>query len=258
MPMEQHKDDEEEILWRVLKNNQRGCVGIGLWLVQVAGLSLKEATDLKWHQVDFENRVLHLERGELAFGEDLLSVLENEKAQRSEDDDSHVILTPRSRKPMDEARLSTITRNILVHNGLAYLRGNDLRKSIQRAKIKEQIVCFAEAKGYITRQDVEEEFALNKSGAYEYLVELVDAGELVHTSKGYFPPSVIPPVESWPDVVIDHITENGSLTVEELATVLHSGKYSARRLLRQMTKAGTLKLIQNGKYQLFNSNKQLE
>ena len=254
-PSEQTDETDEQKLKRALEENRTGAAGVGLWLIHVAGLSLHAAKDLTWDQVNLERCVLLLDQSEVPITEDLAEVLRNEKPGRSAEDDPHVLLTPKSRKPMDVARLSTITRDILIRYGLANMRGNKLRGSIQKDKVRQQIERFAEERRQIIRQDVEAEFQLSKGLAYSYLSELVEAGKLIHTSKGYFPASLVPPYDEWPSVIKQQIQERGTATVEELAEFLHAGKYSVRRLLRKMATAGELKLVRNGEYRLPNTEK---
>ena len=244
-PPETPIEDEVGILLGILEQNRSGAAGIGLWLSQQANLTQDEIVNLTWDQVDLDKGLLHLKRGDIFMIKEVIDVLKDEKDRRSAEDDPHVILTPKSRKPMDKARLSTIMRDFLVKGGLANYHTDTLRYSAQIQKEREKILRQARLQGKITRSEVEELLGVKTTVAYTRLCDLVESGDLVMTSKGYFPADRAVPQDRWADVVLQAAAENGSVTVSGTAELLHTGKYSARRLLRRMTASGELVTIRN-------------
>lgn len=132
-PPEEAERGSEERLWKALQENRSGPAGIGLWLAQQANVPLKEIVTLTWEQADLKKGVLHLARGDVYMIKEVIAILKEEKARRTPDDDPHIILSPRSRRPMDKARLSTIMHDLLIRAGRSdrSAEGVDLESMLQ-------------------------------------------------------------------------------------------------------------------------------
>lgn len=239
-PMEMSEADRTERLWKIMQDNRDSAAGIGLWLTQQAALQESEIVDLTWDQVDLKRGVIQTKRGAFYIIKEVIDVLAEEKARRDPGDDPHVILSPRSRKPMDKARLSTIMHNMLVHGGLDILDVGDLRHADRIRRERERILQRANEAGFISRREVESMLGVKANIAYSRLSDLVDSGELVCVSNGYCPASVAVRPEERESYVLRRIGENGAVTPAALAAELHVGKRTAVRLLKRMVSAGTL------------------
>ena len=244
LSLEEENQGEDDRLQHLLEKNRSGAAGVGLWLSQRAGLKHDDIISLTWNQIDLENGVIRLKNGDVQIDDELVSILNAEKNARTIEDDQHVILTPKSRKPMDAKRFSAVTRDLLMRAGLAGVRSNHLRDRIIQQKNRAQIVQLATEKGGVTRADVEQALDVDKRILKRCLVELTDTGELVRTSQGYFPPSVAVPQDQWTEAIRKVIEERGMATVEDIADFLHTGKYSARRQLKYMCETGCLEYVQ--------------
>lgn len=245
VPSETPADEKAEQMWRLLQENRGSAAGIGLWLSQQAYLKHDEIIGLTWDMVDLERGILHLERGDIYMIKEVIDVLREEKARRAPGDDPHVILSPKSRKPIDRARLSTIMRDLMVHGGLEDVYANTLRYSAEMERERERILSQARLAGGVTRKDVERLLGVKPFVAYSRLADLVQDGLLVGTSKGYFPAEQTIPPEKREEAVTELIAERGSITAREAAELLHTGKYTANRLLRHMVAAGDLVTIRD-------------
>ena len=241
-PPEAPEQGANERLWQIMQENRGGPAGIALWLSQQANLTLKEIVGLTWEQVDLDKGRLKTEHDDVMMIKEIIRILEAEKAGRTPADDPHVVLTPRSRKPMDTARLSTLLRDLLVRNGLDGAI-DDLRYSDRVRYEKERIMRQARRAGKITRKEVEQMLGVKTNVAYSRLVGLVESGELVRTSRDYIPAERAVPREKWPELICSYIGENGGAYSKDIAELLHIGKRTAGRLLQRMTDSGELVML---------------
>lgn len=245
VPSETPAEEKAARMWQLLQENRGGAAGIGLWLSQQAFLKHDEIVGLTWDMVDLERGVLRLERGEIYMIREVIDILREEKARRAPDDDPHVVLSPRSRRPLDKARLSTLLRNLMVHGGLEDMHANTLRRSSAMERERERIMSQARRAGGVTRREVEQMLGVKANVAYSRLADLVQDGQLVATSKGYFPAEQSIPPEKRAEAVTALVAERGSITARDAAELLHTGKYTANRLLRRMVDAGELVTIRD-------------
>ena len=227
----------------LLKKNRDNAAGIALWLSQYGNLKEKEIVELTWDQIDFAKGTVRIDRGEFAMSEEVIAVLNEEMGRRNPSDDPHVILTQRSRKPMDTARLSNLIQTLLVHNGLESIGIDDLRYSNHIRQQREHILQHAKVAGLVTRREVEAMLGVKPNVAYSRLIELVENGDLVRTSRGYLPTERAVPPEKRGEFILRYIVENGAVTPTEIAEQLYIGKRTASRLLQRMVKTGELVMI---------------
>ena len=256
MPPTTPDEDKAERMWRLLQEHRSGAAGVGLWLSQQANLKHDEIVSLTWDDVDLDAGILRLARGDVYMIKEVIDVLREERARRAPDDDPHVVLSPRSRRPIDKARLSTLLRDLLVHGGLEDVYAGTLRRTAAMARERETILRQTERTGHVTRKEVEQLLGVKPNVAYSRLADLVQDGLLVGTSKGYYPAARAIPREKWADAALDLIAERGGATARDVAELLHIGKYSASRLLHRLLAAGELVTIrEQGVYLLSDKSK---
>lgn len=249
-PSAHDEEAREELLWRIMQDNREGAAGIALWLSQLAGLTEKELVALTWDRVDFNKGILHADAGDVMMTQDLLKILEHEKERRAAGDDPHVILTPRSRKPMDNARLSTILRDLLVRGGIDDVSVGDFRRSLRISAEQKRIMQHVRIHGSITRSEAESLLGVSTGIAYSRLADLVESGQLARAGRGYLPAELAIRREEQPGAVRRFIAENGSAYCQDIAKLLHVGKSTASRLLRRMVSDGELVMIRQTKQYL--------
>ena len=247
VPPETPNEDQTQRLWRILQEHRGDAAGIGLWLSQQVNLKQDEIVRLTWDQVDLQKGILHLKRGDVYMIKEVIDVLKAEKARRAEGDDPHVILTPKSRKPMDTARLSTIMRDLLIHGGMNEPDTGILRHTALMEDQRERILAYIEKNGRASRREIGEFLGVSPTVAYSRLTDLVDRGDLVATSKGWFPAHSSAPKERWDEAVLELADKRGAVDDQDVAELLHTGRYSATRLLKRMVAGGTLVKVGNTK-----------
>ena len=238
--------EEEYNLWRLMQSEQDTPAGIALWLSHRIGLSAEEIVSLTWAQVDFAAPAVRLPGRDEPLSNAVTRILRAEYERRAPDDDPHVILTPRTRKPVTAARLSTMVRTILIRGGVETRSLRDLRRD-GALEEKRGLLDYAAKHGSVSRAETMALLKLNAGVAYSRLNALVSAGELVRVNFRYYPAGTVVPPERQTETVRAYLAENGSAYCSDLAALLHIGKRQTARLLHRMVERGELTLLRREK-----------
>lgn len=239
-PVRRDGESDELRLWKVMQAERETPAGIALWLSQHLGLTAGEIVSLTWDDLDLDAGVLRLPRGEVSLTQSTRSVLTEERARRAPGDDPHVILTSRTRKPMDAARLSTLVRGALIRGGIENRSLTDMRRGVKREDEERRIVEFARKNGSIMRGDVTELLGVPESTAYNRLLELVENGTLVRINSRYYLPGTVVPPERQSEAIRDYIARYGAAYRQDIAELLHIGLRPTARILNRMVENGEL------------------
>lgn len=241
------RETEEYLLWKILQSNKDTPEGIALWLSWQMDLISREIVELTWDQVDFAANELHLPTRTLPMTNAVSGILQNEYAKRTPEDDPHVILAPKSRKPVDIARISAMVRTLLVRGGIETKSISVLRANANMRRDKQELMNFVRQQGCATIKSVMERFGYSESAAYNRLHALVEDGALTHVSSGYYPSDRIVPPEQHEQAVLDYIGKEKVAYCADIANLLHIGKRPTAKLLTGLVRAGKLKLERGSK-----------
>ena len=231
----------------VLESDRTSPAGIALWLVCRCGLQSEEAVALTWEQVDFDRGVLCLGDREAAMDAEVCDILRAERARRAPEDDSHVILTPRSRKPLTAARLSTMVQTLLVRGSVDGASLRVLRSGGERVRERARILAFVEQHGSISRAECAGLLGVSNWVAYRRLSDLVFDGALVTVSNRCYGAGTAVTPEQQRAAVLSLLAKKGSADCDEVAALLHTGKRPAARLLKSMVERGEVRYIRGEK-----------
>lgn len=230
-------------LWQVLQAEKDTAAGLALWLSWQMGLELREMTELTWDEVDFDASLLRLPGREVPVTKAVERLLRAERDKRSPDDDPHVLLSPRSRRPMDGARLTTLVRAALVRGGventsLRWLRGGmaeEEKRAVLRRRLREadSLTCGEAAKALQTEP----------REAARVLSTMVKRGEVVRAGYRYYEAGSIVPPERHASAITEYIARTGPAYLDDIARLLRVEKKTASGVLKRMTKAGELALL---------------
>lgn len=231
---------DEFLLWKVLQAEGSSPVGLALWMSWRLGMQVREIVALTWDQVDLDRELICLEDRELPTGATLHRLLKAVRDRRAPGADPHVLLTPRSGRPIDQPRLSKIVRTALIRGGLENVTLGDLCREEKRTDEDARLLSLAVEKGNLSRGDAMELLGLSKVGAYERLRRLVRQGELVRVGGKYYPAGqVIPPAEHYA-VIRAYLEENGAAYRQDLAALLRIDRRQCALILRHMVRSGQL------------------
>lgn len=245
---------DEFKLWKVLQAERDTPAGLALWLAWQLGLQAREITALTWSQVDLDRELLCLPDRELPMTNAVRRLLEDAR-RRAPADEPHVLLTERSRKPIDLPRLSRMTRAALIRGGMEHVLLRDLRRDEAREDEDAHILEKAGADGPLSRGDVMVLLGLSKTAAHARLRRLTEQKKLVRIGgKYYLPGSVVPP-ERHLAAIRAYLERAGFAYRQDIADLLHIQRKQCTLVLRRLVEAG--ELVQSGqKYFLPEDKKQ--
>ena len=177
-------------------------------------------------------------------------VLEDEKARRGAGDDPHVVLSPRSRKPVNTAWLATMVRSALIRGGIENNTLRHLRMDPDREEENRKIIASVDAHGSITRGEAMALLGLSEGQSYRRLSALAEAGKLDRAGARYYHAGTVILPEERPEAIRRYLQENGTVYLQDIADYLQTGKRTAKRLLRNMVRSGQLTVLKNEQYDL--------
>lgn len=232
---------DEFKLWKILQTERRTPAGLALWMAWQLGLQAKEMTELTWDRVDFRKNLIRLPDRDVPLTSAVRRLLE--EAPRS-DEDSHVLLTARSRKPIDLPHLSRMTRSALIRGGLDHAALRDLRRNDSRSEDDAQLLRLAAEQGTITRQDVSDLLGLSKTASYSRLRRLTDQKRLVRVGGKYYLSGTVVPPERHLEAIKGYLEQAGFAYRQDIVELLHIQPKQCSLVLRHFVEAGDL--IQRG------------
>ena len=235
--------DEEFALWRVMQAERASPAGVALWLSTRLGLQSEEICALTWDRVDFDAGFLRLPDREVPLTVTVRHVLEEARALRRPGDGERVVLTPRSRAPMDAGRLTTVVRAALIRGGIEAKTLRDLRRDSAWETERELLLARARAGNGITRREAEALLGMSEGRAYARLTRLEEEGALVRAGSRYYPAGTAPPPERREEAVLRYLSEHGPSPRREIEEHLRVGRHRATALLKRMMEAGAIELV---------------
>ena len=167
-------------------------------------------------------------------------LLEEEYRRRAPSEDPHVLLTERSRRPMDLPRLSRLTRAALIRGGLERLTLRDLKRDDARDLEDERILQRALEEGFVSRGDVSELLGFSKTATYARLRRLTEHGRLVRVGAKYYLPGTVVPPERHRETIVSYLAQAGFAYRQDIADLLHIQPKQCTLVLRRLVEEGTL------------------
>ena len=231
---------DELRLRKLLRDEGSSEVGRAIRLAWQGGLRLSDMAGLTWEQVDLGNKILITAAGPVPMGGELADYLENirESAPPSE----HVLLTPRTRRPMQQDRISRVVRAALVQAGLDNVSLLDLQRDhALRAGGEDRILRRARQSGSVTRGEVMELLGVSGTAAYNRLAQLVRRGDLTRVGARYYPPEAVVPPEGQYEAIREYLEKEDVAYRQDLARLLRIGPRQCTVVLNRLVEAGKLR-----------------
>ena len=242
---------EDFKFWQVLQAERGTPVGIALWLTSRMGLHVAEMVALTWDQLDFAAKTARLPgRDAVKLPDSVARVLEEERARRGPDDDPHVLLSPRLRKPVTAVWLTTLARSALIRGGIEDRTLRDFRGNPACEEEKRRLMAYVAERGSVSRKEAAALLGLSDGQAYRRLTGLVGSGRLTYVNGKYYRPGTVIPPEQRPEAICRYLEENGPAYLQAIADHLQVGKRTAARTLKSLTESGRLTLMRDQRYSL--------
>ncbi|MBR1660479.1 MAG: winged helix-turn-helix transcriptional regulator [Oscillospiraceae bacterium] len=234
---------DEYRIWRIMQTGRGGPETLALWLVQQQGMALRRIAELTWADVDLDAGTVD---GAPAT-QGLRRVLESERLRRGPDDDPHVILSPRSRKPMNVQQLSALLRTVLIRGGVEDLSAVDIRRGAARGTEDARVLEYIAARGSITTAEAATLLGLDPGAARRRLAMLTERGTLVRVGARCYAADRTPAPEEHRAIILEQMALYGSLRSRDAAEVLNIAPRQAGALLRAMAAEGLICREEGGK-----------
>ncbi len=231
---------DEFKLWKVLQAERETAAGLAMWLGWQLGLQAQEMIALTWDQVDFEEGLLRLPDREVVLTSAVRRLLEEERQRRKPGEDAHVLLTERSRKPLDLPRLSRLTRTALIRGGLERATLRDLKRDDGRDAEDEQVLQRVLEQGFVSRGDVSDLLGLSKTATYARLRRLTELGKLVRVGGKYYLPGTVIPPEQHREAILGYLAQAGFAYRQDIVDLLHIQPKQCTLVLHHMVEEGVL------------------
>lgn len=229
----------EECLYKLLEQEGASPVGLAVALSWRAGLRGTELAALTWEQVDFDAGRIRLEDRDEPMDEDLARLLRQAYENRVSDEERHVLLTPKTNRPMSDGHLSRMVRNAMIRAGM-----DDLTLGVLAKKYREEqdapILSHVQKHGFVTRDEAVELLGVSERQAWKKLHSLVEQGRLVKIGRRYHAAGTVIPPEAQYGVIRDYLTERGGAYRQELAELLHVEPRSCGWILHGLVQEGKL------------------
>lgn len=230
---------DEFKLWKILQAERDTPAGLALWLAWQLGLQAQEIAALTWDQVDFDRDLIRLPDREVPLTNAVRRLLEDAH-RRAPAEEPHVLLTERSRRPVDLPRLSRMTRAALIRGGMEHVLLRDLRRDENRESEDTRILERTAEVGALSRGDVMALLGISKTAAHARLRRLTERKKLIRIGgKYYLPGSVVPP-ERHLAVIRAYLERAGFAYRQDIAELLHIQRKQCTLVLRRLVAAGEL------------------
>ena len=199
--------------------------GAAIALAWRMGLGLDEILALKWEDVDA-----------LPLDSRTKTLLEGLERQ------GPFVLSTRTGRPYDRARLSRLVRSAFIQGGLDDLTLRDLRQLRSADAFDAQILLLAGRREGVTLQQAQEELGLVDTAVRRSLRRLVQKGKLVRVGMRYYLPGAVVPPEDQEAAILDYLKEEGFAYRQDIARLLRIPAAQCRPVLRRMVESGKLRL----------------
>ena len=168
-----------------------------------------EVVNLSWSQTDFTVGVLHLPNRDVPMGNRMRRLLKETWERQKDLPTDKVFVAPTTGNPMDQSRLSVVSRTAMIRGGLEGFSLRSLSAWANAKRLDDILIRGAEERGYLVRDTAAELLNVTPRTAWEYLTRLNREGQLTKVGIRYYPVGSAIPVENQVVVLQTYLTEHG-------------------------------------------------
>ena len=236
-------DEREYLLWRIIQQEGSSPAGLALWRGWQLGMQPGEIAGLTWPQVDFDGNLLRLPDRDVPMGSRLRRMLSEAMARRKDPAEPQVFTAPTTGRPMDLARLTTVTRTALIRGGLEQVNLRNLHTWARQKDRSRLLMDRAARQGYLTREDVMDTLGVSKGTARQQLLRLRQEGQLVRVGARYYPAGAVTPPEDQLAVIREYLREHGTGRRQDFLRLLNVPPEQGTQILLRLVEQGALRLV---------------
>ena len=237
------EDETEYTLWRIVQQEGSSAAGLAIWMCWKLAMQPGEVVNLSWSQTDFTAGVLHLPDRDVPMGNRMGRLLKEVWERQKDLPTDKVFVAPTTGNPMDQSRLSVVSRTAMIRGGLEGFSLRSLSAWANAKRLDDILIRGAEEHGYLVRDTAAELLNVTPRTAWEYLTRLNREGQLTKVGIRYYPVGSAIPVENQVGVLQTYLTEHGIAGRQALAEQLGITPYQATHILQGMVARGELELV---------------
>ena len=237
------RDEREYLLWRIIQQEGSSPAGLALWMGWQLRMQPGEIAALTWDQVDFDRNLLLLPDREVPMGSRLRRMLSEAKERRKDPAEPQVFTAPTTGRPMDLARLTTVTRTALIRGELEQVNLRNLHTWATQDDRSKILLDLAAQQGYLTREDVTAALNVSKATARQQLLRLREAGQLVRVGARYYPAGAVTPPEDQLSAIRGYLLQHGTGRRQDFLKLLNVPPAQGTQILSRLVEQGELALV---------------
>lgn len=237
------EDETEYTLWRIVQQEGNSAAGLAIWMCWKLAMQPGEVVNLSWSQTDFAAGVLHLPDRDVSMGNRMRRLLKEARERQKGLSTDKVFVAPTTGNPMDQSRLSVVSRTAMIRGGLEGFSLRSLSAWANAKRLDDILIRGAEERGYLVRDTAAELLDVTPRTAWEYLTRLNREGRLTKVGIRYYPVGSATPIENQAGVLQAYLTEHGIAGRQALAEQLGIPPHQATHILQGMVARGELELV---------------
>jgi len=219
---------------RLIEKEGATPAGIAIALAWRQELGLEEILSLKWEQVG--QGVITLPERTVPLDVKTQKLLEGLRRETG------WVLSTRTLRPYDRARLSRLAREVFVAHGLDDLTLRGLRQLRLIDEGDVGILSLAGGRQGVSARELQEELSLSDTALRRRLRRLTEQGKLLRVGFRYYLPGAVVPPEAQEEAVLSYIKEEGFAYRQDIARLLRIAPAQCRPVLQRLVEAGKLRL----------------
>ena len=176
-------------------------------------------------------------------GSRLRRMLSEAKERRKDPAEPQVFTAPTTGRPMDLARLTTVTRTALIRGGLEQVNLRNLHTWATQDDRSKILLDLAAQQGYLTREDVTAALNVSKATARQQLLRLRKAGQLVRIGARYYPAGAVTPPEDQLSAIRGYLLQHGTGRRQDFLKLLNVPPAQGTQILSRLVEQGELALV---------------
>ena len=157
-------DETEYILWRIVQQEGSSAAGLAIWMCWKLAMQPGEVVNLSWSQTDFIAGVLHLPDRDVPMGNRMRRLLKETWERQKDLPTDKVFVAPTTGNPMDQSRLSVVSRTAMIRGGLEGFSLRSLSAWANAKRLDDILIRGAEERGYLVRDTAAECHPANRLG----------------------------------------------------------------------------------------------
>ena len=237
------ENETEYTLWRIVQQEGSSAAGLAIWMCWKLAMQPGEVVNLTWSQTDFTAGILHLPDRDVPMGNRMRRLLGEVWERQKKLPTDKVFVAPTSGNPMDQSRLSVVSRTAMIRGGLEGFSLRSLSAWANTRRLDDILIRAAEEQGYLVRDSAAKLLNVTPRTAWEYLTRLNREGRLTKVGIRYYPVGSAVPIKNQGEVLQAYLTEHGIAGRQVLAEQLGITPHQATHILQGMVARGELELV---------------